>query len=143
MMAGATFTGGKCLCGSVVYSLTAQPVASLVCLCTQCQTIAGGFGVGSVVIPVGGLIVESGSELIAEFVLPGSSVGLLRRFCKICGTHLFALNPKHPVVAVHAGTLSESASFSPQVVIWCQSKREYHRFAEGVPQFEQYPPGPK
>ena len=136
----ASFKGG-CLCGSVVYTVTGNPVASIVCLCTQCQTIAGGFGVGSVIVPKDSVAIEGG-DLLVNFEMPGSSKGVIRRFCKVCGTHVFASSPGHPVTAVHAGTLKEADRFQPQAVIWCQSRRPYHRFSDDLPQFAQYPPAP-
>ncbi len=135
--------GGGCLCKAVKYTIIKAPIASLICLCSQCQTIAGGFGVGSVIVPKDGVIIVAGDDNLVDFIVPGSTTQVVRRFCKTCGTHMFASNAAHPVTAVHAGTLAESDHFNPQVVIWCQSKRPYHRFSDGLPQFEQYPPSPK
>jgi hypothetical protein len=142
-MAAAAPTKGACLCGGVAYTITAPLISSIICLCTQCQTLAGGFGVGSVIVPNGGIVVDAGSELLVNFEVPGSTKGVVRRFCKVCGTHVFAANTSYPVTAVHAGTLADPGTFMPQAVIWCQSRRAYHRFPDGLPLFDQYPPAPK
>mmetsp|Transcript_55602 Transcript_55602/g.113656 ORF Transcript_55602/g.113656 Transcript_55602/m.113656 type:complete len:143 (+) Transcript_55602:55-483(+) len=134
---------GKCLCGGVTYKVSAAPVTSLMCICTECQTIGGGFGVGSVVAPQEAVTVETGSDLLQEFQMSGSTKGVTRRFCKTCGTHVFANNPAYPLMAVHAGTLDDASKFEPKVAIWCQSKRVWHRIPEEVPQFDQYPPPPQ
>jgi len=138
--ASQTF-GGGCLCGAIKYTISKSPITSIICLCTQCQTIAGGFGVGSDIVPKDALTVNEGLESLVDFVIPGSTKAVLRQFCKTCGTHLFAAKPEYPVTAVHAGTLNEPARFHPQVAIWCQSKRPYHRLPDDLLQFEQYPPG--
>lgn len=128
MASGGTSTstelpfGGACLCGGVRFSISNNPVTSLICLCTQCQTIAGGFGVGSVIVPKESVAIDAGGDLLVDFEVPGSVKGVVRRFCKVCGTHIFAANPAYPVTAVHAGTLAEPGRFQPQVAIWCQSR---------------------
>eukprot|EP00658_Telonema_sp_P-2_P028662 TRINITY_DN21921_c0_g1_i1.p1 TRINITY_DN21921_c0_g1~~TRINITY_DN21921_c0_g1_i1.p1 ORF type:complete len:142 (+),score=8.64 TRINITY_DN21921_c0_g1_i1:181-606(+) len=131
---------GGCLCGAVRYTVAEPPSYQLICVCSQCQVIGGGFGVGSVVVPKEALMVEPGRENLCDFSVPESSVAVVRQFCRTCGTHLFASNATFPVVAVHAGTLSDPALFVPQVALWCQSKRAWHRLPEGVAEFDQYPP---
>ena len=108
------------------------------CICTQCQTIGGGFGCGSAVVPKDSLTFTQGEDQLLDFTIPGDKA-VVRRFCKACGTHVTASNEAHPVVAVNAGTLA-NLDFCPQVAIWCQSKKAIHNFPEGLPQFAQYPP---
>lgn len=130
---------GGCLCGSVKYTLNQPALYQLACICTQCQKIGGGFGVGSLIVPKGSVEIE-GTEHVKEFTLPDSTTKIVRQFCSNCGTHLFAYGNTHPVTAVHGGTLDDPSNFNPQVVIWGQSKRPYHCFKESVPIFDQYPP---
>ena len=135
-----TSTKGGCLCGKVKYEVSVSPLYQLICVCTQCQCLAGGFAQGSWVVPKDAITFTSGEELLKEFTAPGSSKGVVRRFCTDCGTHVVAFGPAHPVIAIMAGTLEPSATFSPQVVIWAKSKRPHHLFPSGVPEFPEYPP---
>lgn len=131
------FCGG-CLCGSVKYTLSQPAAYQLMCICTQCQTIGGGFGVGSLIVAKGSVNIE-GNEHLKEFTVPGSEKGVVRQFCVDCGTHLFAFNDAHPVTAVHGGTLTDTSAFNPQVVIWGKSRRDYHHFPDTIKVFDQYP----
>ena len=130
---------GGCLCGAICYVITEAPQFHLLCLCGECQTIGGGYGVGSLIAANSAFQIEKGHEHLVEFVLPDSEV--VRRFCRICGTHVTASNGGRPVIAVHAGTC-QSTTFKPQVAIWCESKKPFHAGAipAGVHQFDQYPP---
>jgi hypothetical protein len=126
--------------GAVAYRSTAAPVYQILCVCTQCQAVGGGFGCGSAVVPKAALDITKGEDQLASFTMPGSAAAVVRRFCKTCGTHVAASNGAHPVVALNAGTLAPPMVFAPQVAIWCQSKTAIHTFPEGLPQFAQYPP---
>lgn len=130
---------GSCLCESVKYTLTQPAAYQLACICTQCQKVGGGFGVGSLIVPKGSVEI-TGNENVKEFVIPGSEKAIVRQFCSNCGTHLFAFGNTHPVIAVHGGTLTDPSNFNPQIVIWGKSKRPYHSFNENVPVFDEYPP---
>ena len=134
---------GNCLCGKVKYEVSESvtaPAYQLICCCTQCQTVGGGFGVGSMIFPKDSVKIVEGAEDVREFVLEGSAKGVIRRFCSHCGTHMMAFGSTHPVIAVHAGTLQSPDAFKPQVVIWGKSKRAYHTFPPGIPIFDEYPP---
>ena len=135
---------GGCLCGAVRYNVTQSPAYQLICLCTQCQALGGGFGVGSIVVPNESVeVAGTGVEHLQDFKVAGSTNpnSITRFFCLTCGTHVMAKS-NHPLVAVHAGTLDDPSLFQPQVAIWCQSKRDYHCLPESVAQFDQYPPAP-
>lgn len=134
-------TGG-CLCGKVRYRLSSPPLYQLVCVCTQCQTLAGGFAQGSWIVPKDSVTLVQGGDNLRDFTMPQSEKGVVRRFCMDCGTHVTASSAGHPVTAIHVGTLDPPASFSPQIVIWAKSKRPYHSFPPGVPEFPEYPPPP-
>lgn len=133
---------GGCLCGEVRYSV-GPATYQLMCLCDQCQKIGGGFGMEVFVVPMESVTVEKGEGFIQDFVIKGSDKGVVRRFCKNCGTHIMASNSALPVMGVCAGTLDDHTLIKPDVAIWCQSKRSYHRVPEGVPEFDQYPPRPE
>ena len=79
------------------------------------KIIGGGHGVGSVVIPKTSLLISKGAEHLQEFVIKDSDKGVVRRFCKLCGTHITAGNEDHPVLAISAGTLADPTLFQPQV----------------------------
>ncbi len=133
---------GQCLCGEVAYSAKSPAAYQIVCICTQCQAIGGGYGVGSFVLSKDSFRVDKGAEHIQEFRVPGSAAGVVRSFCRNCGTHITACNEGHPFTAINAGTVTvtEDVVFKPQVAIWCQSKRPHHCFPSDLPQFPQYPP---
>jgi hypothetical protein len=131
---------GGCLCGAVRYIVSGVPMYQLICMCEQCQRLGGGFGFGSIVCLKENFFVEKGNDSLKDFIVEGSDKGVVRRFCRNCGTHVTASNATHPVAAVSAGTLDNGELFAPQVAIWCQSKKSFHKLPDNIAEFPQYPP---
>ena len=82
------FRGG-CLCGAIRYSVHEPPAYQLLCLCTDCQAVGGGFGTGSMVVPATSIRMEQGT--LTTFIKPDRP-NLKRQFCATCGTQVLATN---------------------------------------------------
>ena len=48
---------GRCLCGAVTFKLTAEPIASRICWCKDCQHVSGN-GTANAVVPASGFEVK-------------------------------------------------------------------------------------
>jgi len=132
-------TGG-CLCGEVRYRLTAEPVVSRICWCRDCQRIAGN-GTANAMFPAGAIEV-TGS--ISEFVSMADSGNYIqRRFCPLCGCHLFADSSGRPGLSVvRIGTLDDPSSIKPASNIWSGSAPTWACLDPSIDRFEQQPPPP-
>jgi len=110
---------GRCLCGAVSFKLAADPVATRVCWCRDCQHLSGN-GTVNLLVAVEALSV---SGTLAEHAKTADSGNLVtRQFCPNCGTHLFAMSSARPHLrVVRAGNLDEPSSIRPSTNIWTTS----------------------
>jgi hypothetical protein len=110
---------GACLCRSIRYRLTVEPVISRICWCRDCQYLAGN-GTVNAIFPSNALeIYGSPSEYISA---ADSGNQVRRRFCPKCGSHLFADNTgRASLTVVRVGTLDDPSSISPVANIWSSS----------------------
>lgn len=117
---------GRCLCGSVTYELTGDPIAVAVCHCDHCQRQSGGaFSVNMVAhesqLTVHGDLttyVETGENDDGEYVR--------RRFCPTCGSPVVSeLVQTAGILAVKVGTLDDRSDIRPMVQVWCVDKQPW------------------
>jgi hypothetical protein len=110
---------GQCLCGSVRYTIGAEPVAARICWCRDCQHIASN---GTVNILVPSDSIEVTGPLTEYLSVAESGNQMRRRFCPACGSHLFANSSGRPqLTVVRAGTLDDTSGIRPTANIWCAS----------------------
>ena len=110
---------GRCLCGAVSFKLAADPLATRVCWCRDCQHLAAN-GTVNLMVATDALTVAGA---LAEYVKTAASGNAItRQFCPGCGTHLFAKSSARPqFTVVRAGNLDEPSSILPTVNIWAAS----------------------
>src|SRR3954468_19329199 len=114
---------GSCLCGQITYSCDAEPVATAVCHCTECQKQTGTAFSVVVVVPRDALRVEGAS--LASFTTVGtdSEKDVARQFCRECGSPIASLPDATPQVAIiKAGTLDDRSWLEPQLARWWGSR---------------------
>jgi hypothetical protein len=111
---------GKCMCGSVRYSLSTEPKFALICQCRDCQHITGTghsalFGANRQNAELTGRLgayeysAESGSTMTSEF-------------CSNCGNPIFKTSSRFPdLYFFHAATLEDPSQFKPTRAVWCAS----------------------
>src|ERR1700689_490881 len=95
---------GRCLCGAVQYTTAAAPITTRLCWCRLCQFIAAGNAGASVCYPTAGLSVSRETRDFKGIADSGNTKH--RRFCPVCGVHLFSeAEVSPPLVLNRAGTL--------------------------------------
>ncbi|MFA5984948.1 MAG: GFA family protein [Methylococcaceae bacterium] len=136
-----TERSGRCLCGAVHYKLTAEPVASRICWCSDCQHIAAN-GTVNVLVPSAALEI---SGTLSEYLsIADSGNQIQRRFCPSCGSHLFANSSVRPqVTVVRAGTLDQPSSVQPTMNIWASSAPVWACLDPKLERIEQQPLPPQ
>lgn len=135
-----TITGG-CLCKAVRYSISAEPLVTRVCWCRVCQFIGAGSATVNCCFPSAALTVSG--ELSDYSRVADSGNVAHRRFCPVCGTHLFSASEARPhLVFVRAGTLDDPEIAQPAMTIWTSSAPSWACFDERLPQVERQPPPP-
>ena len=128
---------GGCLCGQVRYRITAEPVAARVCWCRDCQRIASN-GTVNAIFPSASISVSgpiASHERVAD-----SGHRVTRRFCALCGSHLFADSTGRPnLTVVRLGTLDDASSIRPSANIWSASAPAWACLDPALERIEQQP----
>jgi hypothetical protein len=128
---------GQCLCGAVRYRLAAEPLATRICWCRDCQHLAAN-GTVNVLVPTAALTIEGELSQYARTADSGNEVQ--RRFCPRCGSHLFANSSARPqFTVIRAGTLDEPSSVRPAVNIWAGSAPAWACLDPALERIEQQP----
>jgi hypothetical protein len=126
---------GHCLCGSVRYEISGEPLALLYCHCEECRRATGSSLNTSILVRRGDFRVVSGEDAISFYE---SSPGNRRHFCSTCGSPVFKHFPKPPnFVTVRAGTLDSDPGIRPSGHIWVSEKAPWYEITDGLPQFSK------
>ena len=109
---------GGCLCGSVRYRVTGEPVATTLCHCGSCRKASGGTNVAWAVFA------KRDFEWLAdEPVAHSSSRGIEWLRCHGCGTLVGYRRSSRPDdMDITTGTLDDPDRFPPTVEIWLEQK---------------------
>jgi hypothetical protein len=131
-------TGG-CLCTSVRFRISAQPIAMRLCWCRLCQFIAAGNATVNVVFPSAALSVEGA---LSDYRSVADSGNVMhRRFCPVCGTHIFSASEARPhLVIVRNGALDDTELIKPGTTIWSASAPAWAWIDESLPTHAGQPP---
>ncbi|MBV8504143.1 MAG: GFA family protein [Paucibacter sp.] len=133
-------TGG-CLCGQVRFRLTAEPLASRICWCRDCQHIAGN-GTVNAIFPASAIEITGGTSAFVSTAESGNQV--TRRFCPQCGCHLFADSSGRPGFSVvRVGTLDDPSSIKPSVNMWSASAPSWACLDASIQAVERQPVPPQ
>ena len=116
-------TGG-CLCGAVRYELTAEPMTTMVCNCTNCQKSSGSALSTIALVPRDGLRVEG--ELKGYEYAGDSGNKLEINFCPNCGSPVLLNIRRMPdVVSIKVGSFDDTSWFKPKIGIYTDSTQSW------------------
>ncbi len=111
---------GGCLCGSVRYRLSGEPVMVAVCHCRSCQRNTGSAFSTNIAMPPGAVTIEGDGLRTYESRAGEGAPPLQRSFCARCGSPICARGDAYPgVVFIKAGTLDDPSRIAPTVQLWC------------------------
>jgi hypothetical protein len=131
---------GGCLCASVKYEITAEPMALFCCHCSECQTTLGSSFTLALRMPYDGVRVTRGSvQLYVRPEADGQKRHVAR--CTKCLTPLWSEAIESPQFkTVYAGTLDDSPSLVPVAHIWTEDAQPWIKLPEWSLQYPQNPP---
>ena len=132
-------TGG-CLCKAVRYRVTAPPIVTRVCWCRLCQYVGAGSGTVNTCFPTQAMTIDG--ELRDYRSMADSGNVMHRRFCPVCGTHLFSEAESRPhLIFVRSGTLDDPEIAKPAATIWISQAPSWACINEALQTWdEQAPP---
>jgi len=124
---------GSCFCGAVQLTATGQPAAMGYCHCESCRKwSAGPVNAFSLWDPKA-VKVTSGEDKVGTFAKTPNSQ---RKWCKVCGGHLFTDHPDWGVVDVYAATIPD-LPFTPGVHV--NYAHTHLRMKDGLPKMNDFP----
>lgn len=128
---------GSCLCGTVSYEITGSFETIGHCHCSVCRKSHGAAFTTWGIINPNRFRWTSGVEFVEGYK---SSPGRERCFCKKCGSPLVATH-SGKVTEVVLGTVDSDPGVRPSEHVFVGSKAPWYEIADGLPQFEKWPPG--
>jgi len=123
---------GKCLCGGVTYSAV-NLTDIWYCHCKQCQHLTGYY------IAAAGAKREDITIEGDVNWLPVSDRTKSGR-CAACGSYLFWNASDFDTISILAGNLNNTDGLAVKGHIFVSEKGDYYDIADGLPQYETYPP---
>jgi hypothetical protein len=124
---------GRCFCGAVTLSITADPVGARLCWCRACQKIACGSPAVNVLFDPATVTVTGPVSRIERVAQSGNRIE--RGFCPACGTQVYARTIVGPPVPmrVRAGVLDDPELCPPSIVVWASSAPSWGVFPDHLP----------
>lgn len=135
-----TYTG-RCACGAVSLTISAEPVGTRQCWCRQCRTIAAGGPTHNAIFPADAVAVTG--ELAAAGWAAHSGNRLTFHFCPGCGTQVYGQSSaRMHLKTVRLGVLDEPHGLRPQMAIWTEEAPDWAMIDPALEQWPQQPPAP-
>ncbi len=131
------FTGG-CMCGAIRYECTAEPIATGLCHCRDCQRATGSAFAAGLVVPRSAVTITGE---VKYYDVIGDSGGIVSRgFCPNCGSRLFAKLPIPEVMGIMAGSLDDPSEFKPGMDLYTDIAQPWDYMNPDLPKFDKMPP---
>ncbi len=131
---------GRCLCGSITYTCSAEPILTGLCHCTDCQRQTSAAASILVGVPAGTLRVVG--RTLSSFVTIGEVHGTRtnRFFCSSCGSPIVSRVDGMPDIEfIKAGTLDDRAWLKPTVEFYARSAQPWMPPVPGAQRVETVP----
>lgn len=123
---------GRCACGAIKYSTTAEPKFTLICQCRQCQRISGSGHSAQFAVPANETDIEGKVSFYDQIAESGNTVS--SGFCSTCGSPMLKKTTKLPeLFFFHAATMDDPSTFKPQVVVHEDSKQPWDHVDPDIP----------
>jgi len=127
---------GSCLCGSVRYEIQGSLGRMSHCHCSKCRKAHGAAFGTYARVQRSDFTLLSGKDHIVSY---RSSPGVLRTFCRSCGSTLQFITETRPEsFALAVGTLDDDPSIRPSYHIFVASKAPWFEITDGLPQRATY-----
>ena len=127
---------GGCLCGRIRYQIGADGLRHGTCHCKHCQRQGGSAFSTLTVVKQSDFTILQGQPSLFIDTNTASGNTLLRYFCNQCGSPIYSAvkDSASPFIGIKSGTLDDTSSYRPTFQLWCESKQDWLRLEEDVPQ---------
>jgi hypothetical protein len=132
-MAEQTSYAGKCFCGAVEITVSGEPVAMGYCHCDSCRQWSAGPVNAFTLWPPQSVRVTKGGEHVEGYQKSDTSV---RKFCELCGGHLYTEHPLWGVTDVYAVIIPD-LRYQPSLHV--NYAETVLRMKDGLPKYKDMP----
>lgn len=123
---------GSCLCGGVRYEVRGPVGRVSHCHCSMCRKAHGAAFATYGRVERSDFALVSGAEDVASFQ---SSPGVVRTFCKLCGSNLQFVSDKRPTtLSLALATLDDDPRVQASLHIFVASKAPWFQITDDLPQ---------
>ena len=130
------FTGG-CMCGSIRYECSAEPIFMGNCHCRDCQQATGTAFASAILVPRNAVTIAGD---VKYYKVTGDSGNIVSRgFCPNCGSRLFSKPPIAELMGIMAGSLDDPSEFQP-MIDYAASAQPWDYMNPDLPKFDKLPP---
>ena len=130
----------SCFCGAVQFELSGEPEAMAYCHCNSCRHWSAGPVSAFTLWKPDTVQITRGADNIGTFDgnphTEDEAVVSKRKWCKICGGHVYTEHPKMGLIDVPAVVIEEF-TFVPSFHVHYQET--LHRIKDGLPKFKDLP----
>jgi len=134
----ATAARGGCMCGTVRYECTADPIYMFTCHCRDCQRASGGAYAAVIAVPLSAVKITG--ELKFYAATSDSGNRLERGFCPNCGSLLFGKPSAAPDrIVILAASLDDPSIFKPAMDIYTSSAQPWDYMNPALQKFPKMP----
>ena len=135
----ATPLTGGCLCGTVRYECSPEPLMAGNCHCRDCQRATGGAYASVFFVPRHAVKITGEVKYYDSIGESGNLVS--RGFCPTCGSRLFGKPAVLPeAISIMAGSLDDPSSHRPAMDIYTASAQPWDYLNPELPKFPKMPP---
>ncbi len=132
---------GRCLCGSVQYTVEGEPIIVAHCHCEDCQRWSGA-GHSTAAMFSNDKFQMTG--LVETFKLQSHNgkevTEVTRVFCPSCGSSIYGCNTgSKGFLAICLGTFDDSSEFVPSVTIFSCDRKPWDMMDVSIETFETQP----
>jgi hypothetical protein len=117
---------GRCHCGAITYEAEVDPLKTVICHCTDCQTLVGSAFRTVVLTRPDAFVLRSGT--LKVYVKTAESGNKRpQAFCPDCGTPIYStsLGDGPKVYALRLGAVRQRDQLVPKMQIWTRSKQTW------------------
>ncbi len=138
-MAISVLCTGGCACGAIRYEIPAEPLASMLCHCRDCQHESGRTFTSAMAVPASAFNITQGNP--KSLAVTAASGGTRRRFLwPECGSPLFSRVTTAPdIVTITVGSLDDPSGFPPQMALWVSRAHAWTHRAPALPTWDTQP----
>jgi hypothetical protein len=125
---------GNCFCGQVEVTVEGDPVGAGYCHCSSCRSWSGAPVNAFTLWKPEAVKVSRGQENVTAF---HKSARSSRKWCRLCGGHLFVEHPQWNLIDVYAATIP---TFPFKAGVHVNYAESVLPMKDGLPKMKDFPP---